>query len=49
MFKTIDDLVSLAVRENLPISKVMLMHEMEQTGQSEEALRDSMRRSLEVM
>lgn len=49
MFKTVSELVSQAMERGQPISRVMLDAEMEQNGQSEEALRAGMAHSLQVM
>ena len=49
MFKNIDELVSQAMQAGVPISRVMLESEMEQTGRTEQQLREDMAASLAVM
>ncbi|MGI6725485.1 MAG: L-serine ammonia-lyase, iron-sulfur-dependent, subunit alpha [Christensenellales bacterium] len=49
MFKNIDELVSQAMQAGVPISRVMLESEMEQTGRTEQQLREDMAASLTVM
>lgn len=49
MFKSIDELVSQATQAGAPISRVMIDSEMEQSGQTEQQLREGMAASLEVM
>jgi len=49
MFKNIDELVSQAMQAGVPISRVMLESEMEQTGRTEQQLREDIAASLTVM
>lgn len=49
MFKDIADMLAQCKEQNLSISQLMLRSEAEQTGKTEEALREEMLASLEVM
>lgn len=49
MFRTVEELITLAESQNLPISEVMIQMEMEESGRSREAIFNQMEHHLSIM
>ncbi|MGM8214431.1 L-serine ammonia-lyase, iron-sulfur-dependent, subunit alpha [Bacillaceae bacterium W0354] len=49
MFRNVSELIELADKQNIPISEVMILQEIEESGKTREEIIEQMERSLDVM